>query len=316
MPRASSKRRGSGCSTRELPVREADRVPNMGQVGLPGFRGRQAAGSLSPKSPGPPGACLPRIQQEPYRHRDYGRWLAHSPPTKAIRVQSPAGSLVEIVLDDAACRRVFSGDSHFPRPFIPEPLRPSVSFHVMSGALTGPSWKASHSEGVASPWYIGPLRVMPPVGGFLGALAFSRPCILAPLHAHLVSSSSALKTSPLSTDLEEPQPVMTRRDVIGLSYRYLLPIGSRQPRPCQTSCSPMTRAIQTHTCLKSNLSSNDKADFSGLHPQRGGGGEQEKTRQPAESSGTIPTCENPGVTRPVRLDGRRACEPPSQRVPT
>ncbi|KAJ8898006.1 hypothetical protein PR048_003366 [Dryococelus australis] len=53
-------------------------------------------------------------------------WLACSPPTKANRYQSPAGSLADfyqvgIVLDDAAGRRIFSGISRFPRPFIPVP---------------------------------------------------------------------------------------------------------------------------------------------------------------------------------------------------
>ncbi|KAJ8874937.1 hypothetical protein PR048_022827 [Dryococelus australis] len=51
------------------------------------------------------------------------RWLDCSPPTKANRVQSPAQSprvsQVEIVPDDAAGRRVFSGISRFPRLCIP-----------------------------------------------------------------------------------------------------------------------------------------------------------------------------------------------------
>ncbi|KAJ8897807.1 hypothetical protein PR048_003157 [Dryococelus australis] len=51
-----------------------------------------------------------------------------SPPTKASRVQSPAGSLPEfsrvgIARDDAADRRVFSGISRFPRPCIPALFR-------------------------------------------------------------------------------------------------------------------------------------------------------------------------------------------------
>ncbi|KAJ8890734.1 hypothetical protein PR048_010243 [Dryococelus australis] len=50
--------------------------------------------------------------------------LYGSPPTKANRVQSPAGPLtnlhtVGIVPDDDACQRVFSGFSRFPRPCIP-----------------------------------------------------------------------------------------------------------------------------------------------------------------------------------------------------
>ncbi|KAJ8873424.1 hypothetical protein PR048_024241 [Dryococelus australis] len=51
--------------------------------------------------------------------------LACSPPTKANRVQSPAGSPdshMAIVPDDAVGRRIFSGISRFLRPFIPAPL--------------------------------------------------------------------------------------------------------------------------------------------------------------------------------------------------
>ncbi|KAJ8871266.1 hypothetical protein PR048_027574 [Dryococelus australis] len=52
--------------------------------------------------------------------------LERSPPTKANRVQSPAGSTDfrkrEIVQDAAVGRWVFSGISRFPRPFIPAPL--------------------------------------------------------------------------------------------------------------------------------------------------------------------------------------------------
>ncbi|KAJ8893637.1 hypothetical protein PR048_006237 [Dryococelus australis] len=43
---------------------------------------------------------------------------------------APEFSHAGIVLDDAACRRAFSGYSRFPRPCIPAPLHPRVSFHV------------------------------------------------------------------------------------------------------------------------------------------------------------------------------------------
>ncbi|KAJ8881273.1 hypothetical protein PR048_017749 [Dryococelus australis] len=46
---------------------------------------------------------------------------------------TPGFSHVGIVLDNAACWLVFSGYSHFPRPYIPAPLHPRVSFPVMSG---------------------------------------------------------------------------------------------------------------------------------------------------------------------------------------
>ncbi|KAJ8879903.1 hypothetical protein PR048_020523 [Dryococelus australis] len=46
---------------------------------------------------------------------------------------TPGFSPVRIVLDDAACLRIFSGRSRSPRPCIPAPLHPRVSFHVVSG---------------------------------------------------------------------------------------------------------------------------------------------------------------------------------------
>ncbi|KAJ8865791.1 hypothetical protein PR048_033313 [Dryococelus australis] len=57
---------------------------------------------------------------------------------------TPGFSHVGVVLDDAACRRAFSGNSSFPRPCIPAPLHPRVSFHVMfrdDGNLRVPAGK-------------------------------------------------------------------------------------------------------------------------------------------------------------------------------
>ncbi|KAJ8873711.1 hypothetical protein PR048_024545 [Dryococelus australis] len=70
--------------------------------------------------------------------KNVAQWLGRSPPTTTIRARSPPGSRsalshVGIVLDEAACRRVFSGYSRFPRACIPARLHPRVSFHVMSG---------------------------------------------------------------------------------------------------------------------------------------------------------------------------------------
>ncbi|KAJ8870388.1 hypothetical protein PR048_029409 [Dryococelus australis] len=57
--------------------------------------------------------------RDTFHHRDEGATVAErlacSPPTKAIRVQSPAGfSHAVIVPDDAVCQRVFSGISRLP----------------------------------------------------------------------------------------------------------------------------------------------------------------------------------------------------------
>ncbi|KAJ8873871.1 hypothetical protein PR048_024707 [Dryococelus australis] len=57
----------------------------------------------------------------------------HSDPGSIPGGSIPGFSRVGIVLDDAACRRGFSGYSSFPRPFIAAPLHPRVSFNVMSG---------------------------------------------------------------------------------------------------------------------------------------------------------------------------------------
>ncbi|KAJ8881107.1 hypothetical protein PR048_017580 [Dryococelus australis] len=57
---------------------------------------------------------------------------------------APGFSHVGIVLDDAACRRVFSGYSRFPRHCIPAPLHPRVSLHVVfrdDGHLQVPTGK-------------------------------------------------------------------------------------------------------------------------------------------------------------------------------
>ncbi|KAJ8883843.1 hypothetical protein PR048_015698 [Dryococelus australis] len=57
----------------------------------------------------------------------------HGDPGSILGGPTPGLSHMGIVLDDAACRRAFSGYSPFPRPCIPAPLRPSVSSHVVSG---------------------------------------------------------------------------------------------------------------------------------------------------------------------------------------
>ncbi|KAJ8880627.1 hypothetical protein PR048_017097 [Dryococelus australis] len=59
----------------------------------------------------------------------------HGDPGSIPSRFTPESSHVRILLDDAACQRVFSGYSCFPRPCIPAPLHPRVSFHVMSGEI-------------------------------------------------------------------------------------------------------------------------------------------------------------------------------------
>ncbi|KAJ8893009.1 hypothetical protein PR048_005590 [Dryococelus australis] len=80
-------------------------------------------------------------------------------------------SHVGTVLDDVACRRVFTGYSRFPRPCIPAPLHPKVLFHAMSGD-DGHLWvpagtpvtrvqqalsamDSSHGLGVVKVWLVG-----------------------------------------------------------------------------------------------------------------------------------------------------------------
>ncbi|KAJ8891743.1 hypothetical protein PR048_004278 [Dryococelus australis] len=102
--------------------------------------------------PGAPRCEESGLTSRPPRPR-MARWLGRSPPTTAIRARSLVGPLPDFrmrksVLDDAACRRAFSGHSRFPRPCTPAPLRPTASLHVLSCS----SWKARHSESVAPPW--------------------------------------------------------------------------------------------------------------------------------------------------------------------
>ncbi|KAJ8872123.1 hypothetical protein PR048_025725 [Dryococelus australis] len=66
--------------------------------------------------------------------------LAFSPPTKVIRVQSPAGSLRIFACgnraDDVVGRWVFSAISRFPQPFIPAPLRNHFNHPHQISSLT------------------------------------------------------------------------------------------------------------------------------------------------------------------------------------
>ncbi|KAJ8867274.1 hypothetical protein PR048_031073 [Dryococelus australis] len=85
----------------------------------------------------------------------------HGDPGSIPGGLTPRFSHVGIVLDDAACRRVLSGHSRFPRPCIPAPLQPRVLFPVMSGDgghLRVPAGKARHLESVASPSVPSPLE--------------------------------------------------------------------------------------------------------------------------------------------------------------
>ncbi|KAJ8898572.1 hypothetical protein PR048_003932 [Dryococelus australis] len=98
------------------------------------------------------------------------QWLARSPATKAIRVRTPVDPLpgfshVEIELNDAACRLVFSGSSSFHRPCIPAPLHPRASLHVMlrdDGRLRVPAATrpglSVHVPNVYREWMNGPIR--------------------------------------------------------------------------------------------------------------------------------------------------------------
>ncbi|KAJ8873468.1 hypothetical protein PR048_024286 [Dryococelus australis] len=98
-------------------------------------------------------------------------WLDYSPPTKANRVQSPAGSL-----------RIFA-----------------------SGNRTGQCC-----------WSV----------GFLGISRFPRPCIPALLHSHLLSPSSALKTSLLRAAQISP-----------LHFPKLRQANCVHPSLCEEHCS-------------------------------------------------------------------------------
>ncbi|KAJ8865737.1 hypothetical protein PR048_033258 [Dryococelus australis] len=71
------------------------------------------AGPHSPRFP----LMLRAAQISPLTHTHTRTWLRRSPPTTAIRARSPPGSHVGIVLDNAACRRVFSGYFRSPLAF-------------------------------------------------------------------------------------------------------------------------------------------------------------------------------------------------------
>ncbi|KAJ8868986.1 hypothetical protein PR048_030532 [Dryococelus australis] len=62
------------------------------------------------------------------KKRDKRKWLGHSPPTTAIWVRSPVGSLPNFHMWESCLKAVFLGVLQFPPP-----LHPRVSFHVMFG---------------------------------------------------------------------------------------------------------------------------------------------------------------------------------------
>ncbi|KAJ8880827.1 hypothetical protein PR048_017298 [Dryococelus australis] len=153
------------------------------------------------------------------------QWLTDSPPTTAILVRSPAGSIpggsapgflhVGILLDDAACRRVFSGYSRFPA--LAFQRRSILGSHFIScSGMTGtygsqlesPSLRgplASHQGSGSIPGVVAPgfahVGIVPDDAAgrrvFLVISRFHRHCIPALLHTHLISRSSSLKTSVL-----------------------------------------------------------------------------------------------------------------------
>ncbi|KAJ8896054.1 hypothetical protein PR048_001395 [Dryococelus australis] len=127
--------------------------------------------------------------------------LAYSPPTKANRVKSPAGSLshVRIVPDDAAGWLVFSEMSRFPRPGVPALLH--TLFSHLSSALK-----------------ISPLRAAQ----------------IAPLSHVLITTESRLLASRTPDLMSSPPPLLqdrrrVSRALSGLSLTLIVEAGDTIP---------------------------------------------------------------------------------------
>ncbi|KAJ8880187.1 hypothetical protein PR048_016653 [Dryococelus australis] len=194
---------------------------------------------------------------------------------------SPGGfasgfSHVGIVLDDAACRRVFSGFFSFPRPCIPVPLHPRVSFHVTfrdNMHLLVPAGKPVRNPGLKDGLFIRVVGVASSCGR--QAAVSIVPLLCCALYPRLLFLVLIQGRLPLS-------PLWLRTRVV----RRLC-----QPRRHFSQDSPGSSArVVSYRKIWAALNS--------WRRNKGVGNREipEKTRRPTASSSTIPTCESP-VTR-------------------
>ncbi|KAJ8865846.1 hypothetical protein PR048_033368 [Dryococelus australis] len=145
--------------------------------------------------------------------------LACSPPTKAIRVQSPAGSPgfshVGIVPHDAVGWWVFSGISRFHRTFIPAPLHTHLKHpHRLLRAVQISSLTRSLSAIVLA-------------GGVLSRNGFDGiPHTNTPNHANVVVEGRLYNPFTLATRLST---VVRQRTLLTLALRLLVIITSSSP---------------------------------------------------------------------------------------
>ncbi|KAJ8897723.1 hypothetical protein PR048_003073 [Dryococelus australis] len=197
-----------------------------------------------------PGACAPQ-------HGDRGaavaERLACSPPTKVNRVQSPAGSLPDFRMWESCRTMPLTGG--FPQGSPVPPLHSSVA----------PYSPQSHSSGLKSslePRWCSSYDCSPHNHDEPGSIRVLTPDILTPA-AFLRVSAVLQYIALLPTRLEKTAWVGFER-----VKRFGRLLAARS-----------SEAMWVIEC--------------------GGGREiAEKTRRPAALSGTIRTCENPGVTRP------------------
>ncbi|KAJ8897327.1 hypothetical protein PR048_002673 [Dryococelus australis] len=242
------------------------------------------------------------------------QWLGRSPPATAIRARYPAGSFprVGIVLDDAACRRVFSEYSRFPRPCIPAPLHPRVSVNVMSrddGHLRVPAGKSvtrnvipgdenkGHISEIAransknpthdlqGDRFLGhqiewPVRMRKREEGGQGeeerkVISY---CFIYKYAIKTLRWNGSLPKSTLEEARYETEDDLTRR---------------RQGH--DNTVVPLTAGGGTRISQRSDLAI---SQYSAELKWRGKREipEKKSNHRPAASSGTIPTCENPGAT--------------------
>ncbi|KAJ8885687.1 hypothetical protein PR048_011885 [Dryococelus australis] len=261
--------------------------------------------------------------------------VVYSPPTQANRASTPGEanrgpSHVGNVVDDAACRQVFSGFSHFPHPYI------SALFHTHFASPTS-ALKTSMLRSA---------QISPPP---LNQLSRNTE-IVHDWKEHFKKQSSDTHKTPYN----RVKRCQERKINIKASECGKVDVFTQYKRPAKTSqncdfdichvakTTPSEIVLSQESVLPSNVYRlNDvsykyklinfsltntynevlravEGEARGKWSSSGtqGRGKQEiieKTRQPAALSGTIPTCENPGSTPPrivpVRLGERASAKP-------
>ncbi|KAJ8875134.1 hypothetical protein PR048_023027 [Dryococelus australis] len=218
------------------------------------------------------------------------------------RVRFPAGSLSDFRMSES-CRTVcwwgfFSGFSRFPRPFIQALLRTNLN----SSSLASLELDNKSHPNISTPPRLSE--------AYHSIYATGESGSLADLHGNEEYTRVAKlevknKLVTVTTASEQTADARIYRGLWFLVYM-----------------SKNTRNLLYSTCSLHVVVGDNYLQISHASTERGEREIPEKTRRPAASSGTIPTCEYPGVTRPAIEPGphrwevrRLTSQPPRPRTP-